>query len=190
MAVQLVQKGQADFTQPIELMMDCHRRIEHFLGVLEAVGERLGRTELTTEGRRALETALEYFRTAAPRHSADEEESLFPRLRSLARDDVRPLLDGAARLEREHRAAEEVHERVDRLGCRWLQDGRLHSDDLSAFLGDLRSLRALYAEHIAFEDEQLFPAAARLLNQSAIAVIGREMAARRGLGDGGARMHP
>jgi len=36
---------------------------------------------LTEETRAALESALRYFREAAPKHTADEEESLFPRMR-------------------------------------------------------------------------------------------------------------
>jgi hypothetical protein len=38
---------------------------------------------LTEETRAALETALRYFREAAPKHTADEEESRFPRLRQI-----------------------------------------------------------------------------------------------------------
>ena len=38
---------------------------------------------MTEETRVALESALRYFREAAPKHTADEEESLFPRLRQM-----------------------------------------------------------------------------------------------------------
>jgi hypothetical protein len=47
-------------------------------------------------------------------------------------------------------------------------------------LGDrLGDLHAIYREHIAVEDRQLFPVAARLLSSSQLHDIGREMAARR-----------
>ena len=76
--VQIGQKPLADFSQPLEMMKDCHRRIEHFLDLLQTVVERFGDGELPEEGRRALEASLNYFAHAAPRHTADEEESLFP----------------------------------------------------------------------------------------------------------------
>jgi hemerythrin-like domain-containing protein len=64
---------------------------------------------------------------------------------------------------------------------RWLNAGALAQGD-SAELGErLSALRTLYQRHIAVEDQDLFPAAARLLNQDQIGQIGREMARRRGI---------
>lgn len=37
MAVNLGEKPLATFSEPIEMLKDCHRRIEHFLGVLRKV---------------------------------------------------------------------------------------------------------------------------------------------------------
>jgi hypothetical protein len=51
-----------------------------------------------TELRNALETALKYFREAAPMHTADEEESLFPLLRLLGRPDISGVLQQLERL--------------------------------------------------------------------------------------------
>src|SRR6478752_4203174 len=85
-------KRESDFTDPIGMLGDCHRRIEMFLNVLVRVAETVHGEELTQEQRSALETALRYFREAAPKHTADEEESLFPRLRQIENDEVRALL--------------------------------------------------------------------------------------------------
>ena len=68
------------FSDPIGLLSDCHRRVEMFLGALGGVASVMDRP-LTEETRAALESALRYFREAAPKHTADEEESLFPRIR-------------------------------------------------------------------------------------------------------------
>ena len=68
--------AQNGFTNPIGLLSDCHRRIDRFLKTLEAVADHGG--VLDAPCRKALQTALEYFRSAAPRHTADEEEDLFP----------------------------------------------------------------------------------------------------------------
>lgn len=67
------------FSDPTGLLSDCHRRIKMFLGSLQHVAEVIDRP-LTDDARAALESALRYFRESAPKHTADEEESLFPRL--------------------------------------------------------------------------------------------------------------
>ena len=72
-------KGESDFTDPIGMLGDCHRRIERFLNVLVSVAEQARGEAMNAEQHSALET-LRYFREAAPKHTADEEESLFPRL--------------------------------------------------------------------------------------------------------------
>ncbi len=64
MAVTLGNPPLADFDQPLRLLRDCHRRIEHFLGVLRLVVERSPQGELDDERRRALEIAIKYFREA------------------------------------------------------------------------------------------------------------------------------
>src|SRR5215468_10167073 len=89
------------FSEPTGLLSDCHRRIEMFLGSLERVA---GATErpLNSESQQALEAALRYFREAAPRHTADEEESLFPRLRRLQGSDVHIALRQLDSLEADH----------------------------------------------------------------------------------------
>jgi len=69
-------KRESDLTDPIGMLGDCHRRIEMFLDVLVSVAEQAHGDRLTEDQRGALETALRYFREAAPNHTADEEESL------------------------------------------------------------------------------------------------------------------
>ena len=75
------------FDEPLGLLSDCHRRIEHFLHALVTIGQRAAKT-LAQADVVALEAALAYLATAAPRHTADEEESLFPRLRALSDPDA------------------------------------------------------------------------------------------------------
>jgi len=180
MPVSLGQQGQPGFDRPLELMSDCHRRIESFLAVFGRVLDRYGSRDLDEEGVSALRTAQRYFREGAPRHTEDEEDSLFPRLRELGRDDLSELLDAADRLERQHDEAELLHASVDARVDRWLDAGRLSSADAEAMAADLEELDRLYTEHIAFEDKVLFPAAARVLGADALRRIGEEMAARRG----------
>jgi hemerythrin-like domain-containing protein len=168
------------FDQPLGLLSDCHRRIERFLGILETASQGAGSRASTAEERRGVEAALRYFATAAHMHTADEEESLFPRLRGCADAAAVDALAVVARLEGDHRDAERRHAEVDRLMRRWLDAGQLDPADATALWAHVAALRALYAAHITVEDTELFPAAARLLSAEAVAKIGGEMAARRG----------
>ncbi len=70
-----------DFGNPLGVLSDCHRRVEHFLRMMITVAEQARGGALAEEQRDALEVALRYFVEAAPKHTADEEESLFPQLR-------------------------------------------------------------------------------------------------------------
>src|SRR6266567_4355417 len=57
-----------NFSDPTGLLSDCHRRIEMFLRALERVAAVVDRPS-TDETRAALESALRYFREAAPKHT-------------------------------------------------------------------------------------------------------------------------
>ena len=151
MPVQIGSKT-SDFSDPTGLMSDCHRRIEMFLNALRAAADFSGR-QLAEDERRALDTALRYFREAAPKHNADEEESLFPRLRGVPDPDVHSALGDVVRLEQEHRWAAPLHAEVDRLGQQWLLKGRLARNQAQAFQSAVGKLESMYRTHIEFEDK-------------------------------------
>ena len=179
MPIQIGQRVDHDFDEPLGLLSDCHRRIEHFLRVLVAVASEAAGGSLTPQHRSALEGALRYFRVAAPKHTADEEISLFPRLRSSADPALRAALASLERLEHDHDEAEAHHAAVENLVGQWLRNDSLESADLGELRNHLARLDALYQRHIAVEDQDVFPAAARVLDRSQIQEIGSEMAARR-----------
>ena len=174
-------KRESDFTDPIGMLGDCHRRIERFLNVLMGVAEQAHGEAMNEDQHGALETALRYFREAAPKHTADEEESLFPRLRRIENAEVRALLERIESLEEEHVCAERSHGEVDSLGQLWLRDGKLPPEQASRLLTLLVQLRNLYRHHIATEDNEVFPTAAAALSTSDREAIGNEMAFRRSL---------
>jgi hemerythrin-like domain-containing protein len=179
-AIIIGNKPGSDFNDPIGLLEDCHRRIEKFLNVLVTLADQSQGNALTAEERAAAETSLRYFREAAPKHTADEEESLFPRLRSLQNYGTTELakLDN---LHTDHGAAEENHRAVDELFRRWLTDDGLPAGDLTRLKSLLHSLRDAYAHHIKEEETLVFPNAAKLLTTSDLQAVGSEMAKRRGL---------
>ena len=167
------------FDAPLGLLSDCHRRIERFLAALLTVARERRGAPLPDADRKVLEAGLHYFATAAPRHAADEEASLFPRLRASADPLAHAALDTIERLEVDHRVAEAHHTAVDGLGRRWLCDGMLPEEDAAEMVRHLDILQRLYHEHIHVEDQELFPAASRVLTPADIEAVGREMAACR-----------
>ena len=181
MPIQLGQRPGPGFEDPLGLLSDCHRRIERFLDVLISVVDQSADGALKPEHREPLEGALRYFRVAAPKHTQDEESSLFPRLRQVEEAAVRDAMAKLDRLEADHDTADRAHARVDALGSQWIRDGTLSCelrDELSRLLADLQEL---YRRHIAVEDRELFPLAGRVLDSAQLATLGREMAQRRGL---------
>jgi hemerythrin-like domain-containing protein len=168
------------FSDPTGLLSDCHRRIEVFLDALAAVAG-LGGQALSGEARRSLELALRYFREAAPKHTADEEVSLFPLLRSLPGSDLQAAISQLDALQADHRFADPLHALVDQLGLRYLQNSRLSAQEAGQFRESVHKLQVMYRRHIAIEDEQIFTVAARILSPEHKKQIAREMAERRSL---------
>src|SRR5690242_7311716 len=103
------------FSDPTGLLSDCHRRIETFLDSLQRVGQTI-ECPLTADARSALQSSLRYFQDAAPKHTADEEESLFPRLRNLRDAVTETALSTLAALESDHGKANALHLEVHSLG--------------------------------------------------------------------------
>lgn len=179
MPVQIGARAES-FSNPLGLLTDCHRRIEMFLGALIKVADHSREGALDAQQRDALEKALTYFREAAPKHTADEEQSLFPRMRKVESPEVHTALAEVESLEREHRVADELHGKVDKLGRQWLATGSLLPAEVAEVRTALSELKKIYDRHIAIEDEQVFPLAKKVLAPDEQKRVGEEMAARRG----------
>ncbi|MEW6206729.1 MAG: hemerythrin domain-containing protein [Acidobacteriota bacterium] len=177
MAVTIGGKAENDYTNPLGMLSDCHRRIERFLRTLITVTDQARGRELSREERDALETALRYFREAAPRHTEDEEESLFPRMRACPQ--AAATLERLDALHTDHEVADSLHEEADLLGREWLTEGSLSTESVRRLIEALKELRAIYERHIAEEDTRIFPLAAEILPRDAIEALAREMASRR-----------
>lgn len=167
-----------DFSDPTGLLSDCHRRIEMFLGSLIAVA-RVIDLPLTADTRHALEAALRYFHEAAPKHTQDEEESLFPRLRRIHRPELESALSTLNALEDDHRRSDALHSEVHTLGVQCLEKGHLSPHDADRFRQAVNNLAAIYDQHIRIEDSIIFPAAQKILSSSQKSAIASEMASRR-----------
>jgi hypothetical protein len=62
------------------------------------------------------------FWESAPKHTADEEESLFPRLRQIQDPEIENALASLDALEADHHKANTLHGEVDVLGTRCLYE--------------------------------------------------------------------
>lgn len=173
MGIQIGAKPDSGFDDPIGMLKDCHRRIEQFLHILCVVVERAQGRTLTAEESAALHAALTYFQVGGQRHTADEEQSLFPRLQSL---NATEELD---RLENDHSRAADLHVQVEQLYQRWISLGSLSDPETRHLLDATAQLRALYDAHIAVEDNIIFPRAKQILDSGTISTIGEEFRARR-----------
>lgn len=180
MGIQIGAKPDAGFDDPIGMLKDCHRRIERFLEIVCVVVQRAQSREMTQEEQAAIQAALSYFRAGGVRHTRDEEDSLFPRMRAAGIDPAE--LEKVGGLEHDHRNADRLHAEVDRLYTSWLEKGRLDQPDEDTLRHATDQLKALYARHIEIEEKQVFPRAAEHLDRVALATMGEEFRARRASG--------
>jgi len=175
MGIQIGARPDAGFDDPLGMLHDCHRRIEHFLNIICVVADRAAGRPLGEEESAAIQAALSYFRTGGQRHNADEEQSLFPRMQAGGAEPV-PEIGG---LEHDHRDAELLHSRVDSIYSAWIANQAIPPDQQSELKAATDRLKKLYEQHIAIEEKVVFPRAAQTLTPEAIAAIGQEFRARR-----------
>lgn len=175
MAIQIGAKPDSGFDDPIGMLKDCHRRIESFLGILCVVVDRAQGRSLTDDERDAAQAALQYFRTGGQRHTVDEEESLFPRLRKCDPASFTEI----DRLEGDHREATHLHRSVERLYSAWIESGSLVPVDTRLLLSETARLKQLYSDHIQVEETVVFARATQALDEQTIAAIGTEFRLRR-----------
>lgn len=168
----------ASFEAPLEMLAACHGRIERQCATLRRLALHLAAHGADAQARSAAANALRYFDTAAVQHHADEEENLFPALiESMAGSDAVCIHEMTERLSHEHRLLEAAWRRL-RAPLSRIADGEsamLSGEEVEAFA-------TLYTEHLALEESELLPMAARLLGDAEIESIGRAMRERRGIG--------
>lgn len=179
--MQIAMPGQAQsavgFDAPLALLAECHRRVERQCATLQRLVPHLQQAGSDTAAQEAATALLRYFGSAAVNHHTDEENDLFPALiESMAGSDavcLRNLIQGLlaehAELATRWRALQKALEQV--------AAGQPAVLDALA----VREFEALYARHIACEEQELLPMAQRLLSDDALATIGQAMRERRAL---------
>jgi len=167
----------AGFEVPLEMLSACHGRVESQCQTLQRLVPHLAANGPDQAAREAAQSVMRYFDTSAKHHHADEEQDLFPALlRSAPEAQLAPLRELIAVLLGQHRELEQSWGEL-----------RLKLEQVS--LGTVRTLKSeevarlveLYRLHIAREESELLPLAARLLGEAQLEVIGRAMRLRRGI---------
>jgi hemerythrin-like domain-containing protein len=158
------------FDNPLGLLAACHGRIEQQLQTLQKLPAHLAAHGWDDETQDAAERVTRYFSTSARHHHDDEEKDLFPRLRgkSISLD---TLIDT---LLAQHRV---MHDAWARLAP--LLSGR--TQDVGALRAAVATLTRHYEEHLHLENNELLPAAEKILTPTQLDTIGTAMAARRGV---------
>lgn len=156
---------------PFARLERSHRRIEE---ACDALARAARDRDIET-----ISDVCAFFSRQVQRHEADEELSVFPRLNDTA---ARPMIE---RLSHEHRAHEELHERLVRLlsgrdAVDGQRDTRSIPDVWPALEALAQEIAGAYHAHIEDEERELFPMARRLLSVAAAEEIVGEMEARRG----------
>jgi hemerythrin-like domain-containing protein len=161
------------------MLSACHARIERQCATLRRLVPHLAAHGADEEARTAAANVIRYFDSSAQHHHDDEEEDLFPALlESMAGSDAVCLRELTDALTAEHRALDADWRRV-RAALAQIAAGtsaHLGSDDVEALVGR-------YERHIAREEQELLPMAARLLADEEVARIGKAMRERRGIAD-------
>jgi hemerythrin-like domain-containing protein len=172
----LVSGPAAGFEQPFEMLEACHERVQRMLTLLQRLREHLPGHGADENARQAARDVMRYFDQAAPQHHRDEELHVFPVLLAqgdeTTRDVVKRLQQDHLEMEPRWAAARSILELV--AGG---QIGALSAEHEAA----LDAFARPYADHIAAEEQLVYPAAAAMLDENARAAMGAEMMRRRGV---------
>ena len=174
----------AGFDQPIGMWLACHQRVRRFAALLQRLRVHLQSAGADEEAQMSAASIRRYFNEAAPRHHEDEEVDMFPLLRERCGSDDGAVLEVLERVERDHLEMAGVWRGLDASLARISlgADVALDEDAVAQFA-------AMYDQHIDAEETVLLPALRRFLRDADWSVIGRSMAARRGLEDKGGPRH-
>jgi hemerythrin-like domain-containing protein len=167
----------AGFEAPLEMLSACHGRVERQCQTLLRLVPHLAANGPDQAAREVAQSVMRYFDTSARHHHADEEEDLFPALlQAVSRAELVPLRELIDALRAQHRELEQAWVQLRRkLEGIWLGTmGELAADEVGRLV-------ELYRSHIAREEEELLPLAARLLGDAQLDVVGGAMRLRRGI---------
>jgi iron-sulfur cluster repair protein YtfE (RIC family) len=174
----MIQLGQAKAPargDVVDALLDCHARIRAFTALAARLATSVGASP--GEVRDAAEGVHRYFALALPLHADDEERSILPRLAGRDAAVDREL----ATMRREH---VEHADAVSRLlsACEAVRADPAALPRVAEALGRAaEDLSRHFTEHLAREEQVIFPAVRAALGPAELDAIRAEMRARRGV---------
>ncbi|MDO5692592.1 MAG: hemerythrin domain-containing protein [Pseudomonadota bacterium] len=163
------------FDQPFEMLQACHERVQRSLALLQRIIEHVDANGHDADSRSAAGDVLRYFDIAGPHHHEDEERHVFPPLMDHPDARVRAAV---AELQADHVRMHALWQRLRAVLLAW-RDADPAPVISDADRGLARDFIGAYERHIPLEEKVVYPAAQGRFDAEALAVIGREMAARR-----------
>ncbi|MBA4742666.1 MAG: hemerythrin domain-containing protein [Azoarcus sp.] len=161
--------------EPLEMLSACHERVHARIETLERLARWLPEHGADEQARQAATAVLRYFDQAAVNHHLDEERDLFPAMRAcVAPAEASRLAALETRILDDHRA----------LAARWAV---MREPLLAIAAGEsvelreeaVATFRTVYSEHIALEEAEVLPWAARVLGEAELAAMSTAMTGRR-----------
>jgi hemerythrin-like domain-containing protein len=166
----------ASYDNPLALLHACHGKILAQCVTLQKLAGHLDSNGCDLQAQQAAQKILHYFDTSGQFHHQDEEENLFPTLRLCAGAD-KPAVDALLdRLLSDHAVMAAAWSELRGVLLLLAKGENEPLDDAL-----LQKFIKSYTDHIAVEERDLLPLAARLLSPQQVAQIGRQMAERRGV---------
>ena len=162
----------AGFDAPFEMLDACHQRVERMLVLLGRLSAHLVAQGADEQAQQAARDVMRYFDLAAPHHHEDEERHVLPRLRECGHAAL------AERVLREH--AKMAAAWADVRGVLQGIEQGLSPADGVATAQQWLAFAALYREHIALEERDVFPLAREHTGADGLRAMADEMARRRG----------
>ena len=167
----------AGFEVPLEMLSACHGRVESQCQTMLRLVPHFAANGPDQAAREAAQNIMRYFDTSAKHHHADEEEDLFPALlRAAQGGELARLHELIDALLAQHRQLEQAW-----IEIRWKLEGIWLGMKPDVGLEQVERMVDLYRQHIAREEDELLPLAARLLTEAQLDVVGRAMRLRRGI---------
>ena len=168
----------ATFEVPLEMLAACHLRVAQQCDTLRRLVPHLLAHGSDAQAQTAAIAVMRYFDTAAPHHHADEEQDLFPALlEAMAGSDAVCLRGLIQELIKDHRELEGLWPSMRGALAQVAAGHATQLDDHA-----VEAWISVYERHIAREEAELLPMAARLLSDAALDQVGRAMRERRGVG--------
>ncbi|MGH9413356.1 MAG: hemerythrin domain-containing protein [Terriglobales bacterium] len=166
-----------DTSDAIDLLLGCHCRIRHFTTMARRLAEPEAPSDQIPAAARAV---YRYYKVALPLHEADENQSVYPRLRAAA-----PPGD----LADANQAMVDQHVSIDRIIAELLPQWEAleqHPGTAPATAAAAQRLDEAWRDHLELEERLIFPALRAHLSQEDRTAIRQEMIARRNVSGAGA----